>query len=193
MEESLKSSANSAVKGRPGTVSVETTFSAGNLRGAPSVEWMSGGVVKVLVCGVVRVEVVLIFGSTCFGARKETGKIINTVQSSVVRRTDSYLSMHVCKKVLLTLDIKNIQRNKILNRCFQMNDRVFIDVNRSVGGSIDCTYTKPFFGLPLFTSDNFFCWFQMFDFQLTRHVCRDKYITMIIIHQNKRSKEFIFV
>jgi hypothetical protein len=33
----------------------------------------------------------------------------------------------------------------------------------------------------------------MFDFQLTRHVCRDKYITVIIIHQNKRSKEFIFV
>jgi predicted nucleic-acid-binding protein len=65
---------------------------------------MSGGVVKVLVCGVVRVEVVLIFGSTCFGAREEIGKIINTVQSSacsVVRRTDSYPSMLISKYKVL--------------------------------------------------------------------------------------------
>jgi hypothetical protein len=33
----------------------------------------------------------------------------------------------------------------------------------------------------------------MVGFQLTRHVCRDKYITVIIIHQKKHSKEFIFV
>jgi hypothetical protein len=33
----------------------------------------------------------------------------------------------------------------------------------------------------------------MVDFQLTRHVCRDKYITMEIIHQKKHSEVFIFV
>jgi hypothetical protein len=56
-----------------------TTVAAGTLRGAPSVEWISCGVVKVLVWGVVGVEVVLIFGSTNFGASEE---IIshNTVQ-----------------------------------------------------------------------------------------------------------------
>jgi hypothetical protein len=41
---------------------------------------MSGGVVKVLVWGVVRVEVVLIFGSTNIGASEEIREINNTVQ-----------------------------------------------------------------------------------------------------------------
>jgi hypothetical protein len=70
----------SRIVGRTGTIFVETTFAAGTLRGAPSVEWIQSGVVKVLVWGIVRVEVVLIFGSTNFGASEEIKEINNTVQ-----------------------------------------------------------------------------------------------------------------
>lgn len=46
LKECFKSFANSVVKGCTGTVSVETIFFVGTLRGALSVEWASAGVEK---------------------------------------------------------------------------------------------------------------------------------------------------
>ena len=52
---------------------------------------MSGGVVKVLVCGVVRVDVALIFGSTNFGASEEIREINN-----IIIHTHGHLTNHEC-------------------------------------------------------------------------------------------------